>query len=620
MKLNDNFLTIDAKSWRLSIFGPSCRFGSFPLRQISQAEVFADGRLPQEFALAGSVSERLLGISLSRAGNKCSSFHCETEIWNTKTLERRPWGMYTLPLMVEETSYDLLLEWEIGRGDSYGQLVVDAGITELSRGRSSASFRYERSSYVGHFYLQVALGGSTAASLVLLVVSSKLDFFTERKAMLRELNEANRALATRLFQPTTGSAKHKGGEATEIEFASNLSRRISDAISYLKRLEDKRLSGISREARITPEHRLRRISEASAARLERDVGVEREGGKLLADIRIVTRDTSENRHALRLCRDLLNRGLAAERRMNLEKSVATKPAFVVFSRNLKKLRAATRSEYWSGVRVPDDSEVLPVSALFHSEISRLGKLYRETRSGLDTERVGAARISLMAIDAQYETWVLLKILRCMTDVLGVPPIRPPILRKAMFSHLEVGIGSEMRLPHGVSVFFKPSLIPNKSATRPLEQLLRTPLVEQEPDSLVVSFAGRKCIVLDAKYSIRPLKGSIESLATSTYTAGMFGPSSDSINAMHRYRDAIRDGLTGESAVVFAGALFPGDVTYKHDALDSSIRNGIGAVPIRPDNEAQLDYLRSLLKRLVSEQLASTHQKALSFDGPEGTLT
>lgn len=233
--------------------------------------------------------------------------------------------------------------------------------------------------------------------------------------------------------------------------------------------------------------------------------------------------------------------------------------------------------------------------------------YREAYRLLQFLRMGLRlegdlfKLAVKDLDVLYEYWSYLKVADIIREEFGFPRDLESFFRigqSGLAVQLKKGEGQKLTFRSGshrkVTLLYNPSFA-NQETT----------LIPQKPDILIrLEDDGwpRIQLVCDAKYRVD---------ATEKYRQqfGSFGPPVDSINVLHRYRDAILEiennshqGETLKRSVVQAAALFPlnfvkGDSEFRDSRLWKSIeRIGVGAIPTLPSNCFLLkDWILSSLR-------------------------
>ena len=183
----------------------------------------------------------------------------------------------------------------------------------------------------------------------------------------------------------------------------------------------------------------------------------------------------------------------------------------------------------------------------------------------------------------YEYWAFIKILEAIVAVTGSHPSGPPLLQRTELGEsLIVGLATAVRAE--ISVSF------NRTYQRSSGTAYSTPL---RPD--VTVRVGEELYAFDAKYRLTrfEIAETDADEDTTTYKRA-------DLYKMHTYRDAIT-GLKS-AFVVYPGAefvFFERSGNKREDPSAITLRDGVGAVPLRPLEADPGSYLRVLLSVLLS---------------------
>lgn len=215
------------------------------------------------------------------------------------------------------------------------------------------------------------------------------------------------------------------------------------------------------------------------------------------------------------------------------------------------------------------------------------------RLGLQIES-GALELSLKEISLLYEYWCFLTVVALISKHTQCKiPVGQLVRVK------QNGLHINLRKDHQAAVEFETS---SGRTIRVVYNKEFRGLTNQKPD-IIVSLEGAGwpslSLLLDAKYRVR----------FDTETLSLFkspGPDPDSINVLHRYRDAILENRTTEEqsrpkrTVIQAAALFPYRDTENNfnqsDLWKSLDTIGIGGIPLVPTDKRYLDaWLKSIVE-------------------------
>ncbi len=227
------------------------------------------------------------------------------------------------------------------------------------------------------------------------------------------------------------------------------------------------------------------------------------------------------------------------------------------------------------------------------------------------------QLAVKDLEVLYEYWTYLTVVRIIQDEHG-----PPQNFDSLFRVRSSGLSVQLKQGETQQVAFaagKHRKIRVKYNPQFANQ--DTTLIPQKPDILIrFEEDGWPIIqlVADAKYRID---------ATDQYRQQFksFGPPTDAINVLHRYRDAILeiDRTDAESvglkrSVVQAAALFPMNRSADEDFRESRLwhsleRLGVGAIPVLPSNTA---FLKEWLLSAVRQGGWSMADRAIASSADE----
>lgn len=213
----------------------------------------------------------------------------------------------------------------------------------------------------------------------------------------------------------------------------------------------------------------------------------------------------------------------------------------------------------------------------------------------------------------YEYWCYLALLRLIAKITGEQmPVR------GMFSVQKHGL--RVRLKRGTT-----QTVVFSNGDRSLE-LTYSPHKDSvfsfpQPDVVLTFHDPHRPtlrLVFEAKYRIDPTANHIKLF-------GMPGPSTESIDVLHRYRDAIlrQTGLQGAESETLKDTVMQGVALFPYADVEDRFRkswfwtsleqDGIGAIPFLP---AETRYLEEWLRALLQRAGWSTIEKRIPYLSPE----
>lgn len=504
------------------------------------------------------------------------------------------------PLFFEAVTYDIHLE-------------KTSGVTmALPPGAEARRIRQESEHHVINFRNNVGFADirlNTTAGPVALrleVFSRKVDYRTDYVAMRNEVSKSLRNLAMTANAKTYGlAAPDKSHRPTLVEWFALLKTHFDEFIKLTNAVSKKPHSGLVRKLINKNTELARKLSRQTVSRALR----RNNGGtviphlgvalprKIHEEVSTITFDTPENRYYKGLLRATYRNMRALSRvsatgdedaELDAEKKFfdSIRPDLQAMER---RLEAAMKAPFLA--TVGESTLQRPVSMVFHKHpvYSRIDKMARLLNSGLsfagDIVPIGVKDTALL-----YEYWCFLKIVELLQDrfdleeqtVVKVNRFRTTVT-------LAKGITSAMRFVHrptGKNLY----VVYNRMFDR-------LPTIAQKPDNVIQLASDKRFYIFDAKYRIQFDKDYV-----SQY--GGVGPTTEDINTMHRYRDAIAiphplrpmeyiKGVVQGAAVLFP---LPDEASYcSHKFYRSISQVEIGGIPFLPQTTSLMkNKLESIL--------------------------
>lgn len=516
------------------------------------------------------------------------------------------------PLFFEAVAYDIHFE----RTDPSAKLALPLGAEARRKRTDSEHHTLNFGNNVGF----ADISASTDAGRVKLrleVFSRKADYRTDYIAMRDEVSGMLRNLAMAANARTYGLASPaKDHNPTLVEWLALIESHFDDFFKLANAIAKNPHSGLVKKSTLVATERARRVTRQTISRaLRRD-----NGGAVIPSLGIAlprkinesvssaTFDTPENRYykalikaTYRNIRALCNADASGDEDANRSSEAkffeSIRPRLKAMER---KVESILRSPFLG--QVADAGLARPDSMVLHKHplYSRFDKLCRLLNGGLsfagDIVPIGMKETSLL-----YEYWCFLKIvelLRARFDLAEQTVVAYKRLR--MTVALQKGKQSAMRFVHtptGTDMFLVYNRLFNK-----------LPTIAQQPDNVIQFASAERFYIFDAKYRIQFDKDYVKQY-------GGPGPTTDDVNTMHRYRDAIAipHPMTGAwemGSVIGAVALFPypDEATYRSHRFFKSIDQvEIGGLPFLPG-------ATNLVAAKISSILANQYPELMA--GPE----
>ncbi|MBI1175330.1 MAG: DUF2357 domain-containing protein [Sideroxydans sp.] len=514
------------------------------------------------------------------------------------------------PLFFEAVAYDIHFE----KLDPSATLILPPG-AEARRVRADSEHHHLNfGNNVGFADISIKTG-SGSALLRIEVFSRKADYRTDYVAMRDDVSSMLRNLAMAANAKTFGlAAPAKDHYPTLVEWFALLQGHFNDFIRLTNGIIKNPHSGLVRQSVSVDTERARRVSRQTISRALRrqnsgaaipSLGVALPR-KIHESISSPTFDTPENRYFKALIKATYRniRALSSVDESGDEDAdrYSEKKFFDSIRPTLKgmerQIESVLRSPFLG--QVAEATLARPDSMVFHKHplYSRFDKLCRLLNGGLsfagNIVPIGVKETSLL-----YEYWCFLKIvglLRERFDLEEQTVVQVNRLRTTVT--LSKGKSSAMRFTH-------------KPTGKPLYVIYnrlfnRLPTIAQKPDNVIQFASDDKFYIFDAKYRIQ-----FDSDYINLY--GGPGPTTEDVNTMHRYRDAIaiphpmkpteyKQGVVSGAVVLFP---YSNETFYRDHKFYKSISQvEIGGLPFLPGSTT-----------LVSEKLDAL----LASDYPPTTM-
>lgn len=431
------------------------------------------------------------------------------------------------------------------------------------------------------------------------VFPTKLDYELDYEALVQDVSEVKRALALEYFRSTHklgGVDRSRSGEP--LEWITLLRRQIDQLASALQQVNRAPHRTLHYQRQLTPLHQIRGATPSVIRSIARHEGVGEfvdvpEVGMVHSRLPVSrpsgTLDTFEHRWLRSRLRFVHSRLLAlmAEQNSRIERARSRSGTAAL------RLEAEC-DELASIMAVAEQLLALPVLEAATTDVAAsYSSLQLQTAVGYgESYRIltalGAAlgvaeedqQYSLADVNELYEIWCFLKVVLVAAEATGAEVDLTDALttaRSGLRFNLVKGAKSSVTLRWGGDTV---RLVYNEE--------FRMPTGVQKPDIVLRVRQGDKpetVVVLDAKYRLDASKEYVQQFRSP-------GAPVDAVNALHRYRDAIRPVSNGVRTpiVVWGAALFPWQDPLDSDdyglrqALDEV---GIGAIPLLPGNDAGL---------------------------------
>ncbi len=473
-------------------------------------------------------------------------------------------------------------------------------------------------SQVGFSNFEVRLDGQPEVDFEVEVFPSKIDYKSDYDQMLAEITNFLMGLSLEYLKATYRSGQvTKAPEPTDIEWLTILRQVIGDLEQAVSRIEQRPHRRLTREYRFVRPEKSRRAAAAMRRAIHRGQGrgskKAYEGSQGIPWIReyiqdqraVESLDTPEHRWLKRQLLDIRRRItwlIQAEGARGRTPGRRRRSTIAELKRMESSIVNLLKVE-------PVQEAVGDPPANFSSLVLQGTTGYREAyttclilRLGLRLEG-GPFQLSLKDISALYEYWCYLNMLKIVSDELGVE-IDP----KSLFRHTSNGLRVDLERGRSKQIVLRSR---DKSNTPKLALAYNPkfigPTGANQPD-VGLSISTRDWphpfeIILDAKYRVDERSEYVRAHKA-------VGPPEDTINVLHRYRDAILMSLPEgnetssrqlKRRTIMGVVLFPyrdANGNYENgDFFRSLDAVGIGALPFLPSQESFVrKWLGSVLEQ------------------------
>lgn len=458
---------------------------------------------------------------------------------------------------------------------------------------------------IGRSLFTIEINGRPQLDLELEVFPTKIDYETDYKEILSQIQEVLTSLAYEYLRSTHQLGKlDKDRRPSRLEWLILLEHILGELEKSVRYVAQHPRRSLVRRQSYNRIERIRRMDSSVRAQVRRGmgrgvtqnttIGPVRE--RLLESPSEPTLDTMEHRWIRRQLTDMRRTlGLLHKSLGNVSESGERSKAIQASLRSMEnRISQLLRLEPIVEANGPIPGEFASlqlVSAPGYRETYRLCMLLK---FGLRLEGE-IYQLSVKDLNVLYEYWVFLSIVQLLREPnIGNSDLRDLFKLNRSSLHARLVEGRRQRVDCVSSKDRKISVTYNFQYDSD-----DVTLIPQKPDIIIrYEEAGWPQILLvcDAKYRID---------ASEEYRQqfGTFGPPRDAINVLHRYRDAILEiekapGTSGvpKHVVVQAVAVFPYAELQQGEFHSSRLwqsinRFGIGAIPALPSN---LSYMREWL--------------------------
>lgn len=448
------------------------------------------------------------------------------------------------------------------------------------------------------------------------VLSSKLDYRTDLKTIISDIENEYALLSASFLKDTYLSMRQKNGESSSLIWWQIFKSCYQEIIKAVKIIIDR------------PKRRLRTVARYERAErmaflpreLENEYQTHKDNPAYLyrTEKMILSHDTIENRFLKHAINEMLRKFLVVKEHiitaMHLDNPMNIDTSLTAMESEMLRLR---NHSFFRGVGIFKGFSQVNLVMKHALGYKTIMEKWVELQQGYELEE-GMRKLEVKDVCDLYEIWCFIKVKNIVQDTLkelgknATPKVKGRYVTKDFIPQLVYGGSMIFEEENGVElacVSYNAQVAKETSNKVSFIEGTDSMTTIQRPD-IVLSLSktndnGMKYTYLfDAKYRIND-----------TQIKGNDVPPEDAINQMHRYRDAIyytkngseREDLKKE--VIAGYVLFPGRVPL--EALDlengdyhyqvSNRKIGIGAYPLRPSKELRAEDGSVIIDPTSSEQ-------------------
>lgn len=502
------------------------------------------------------------------------------------------------PLFFEEINYQIVISGAEEKGNTLEFYHVNEDIqnkvTEISSSKNILTGMINFRSNIGLSELIVKSNGQKILSVTIEVFPTKLEYQEDYKNLLNDVNDIVYNLAYNYLKRTFQQMKVvEKSNISHVEFFTILKTIFKRFINAFKRIEENPHHKLKKIRKVKPAARVKKINKKSIKWINKNPHFFDKENNLptrLIDIeKRITYDTFENRFLKWIMVETIKKIKNFIIKYKSIKSIdndnsINNSVLIEAEKMVQQLKFLVKHSFLKNVgelyKLSSITLVLQMAPGYRD----IYKYYLVLKKGLSIDGE-LYRLSMKDTWQLYEYWCFLKINEILTqkyklikhDLIDINYsgifVTLNTSSKSVITYLNEKTGEKFKLHY------------NKSEGKEIT-------TKQRPDNVLTLYKeGKKNpykFIFDAKYRVYNNNGEI-------------GPPNDTINAMHRYRDAIvsEDDSIINNISVGAYVLFPyaNEEEFKNHKFYKSISKvNIGAFPLLPGSDKLLtDFLHNIVE-------------------------
>jgi len=537
-----------------------------------------------------------------------------------KLVEAESNTIRTNPLFFEYQDYDIYIESKLDSQIEFDHMnkEIREAVTPPQKSSNNLFGSINFSSDIGFSDLILKNNGRTICSLTIEVFPSKIDYQDDYQQLLKEVNEEVYNLAYDFLKKTYQKMHpREASSASDSEFYVILRTIFNDLLKAFKRIKAYPHHRLVKKEKVKPTSKVREFNHKSIKWLNKNSHYyNRElklPTKLLTEEKRTSFNTFENKFIRWIFSQLIKRLNRFSSRYKSMQREADEKLLSELESMQRKLEYNLKRSFLAAVGDLNKLDSITLVLQLAPGYRELYKYYLMLLKGLSLQGK-VFELSLKELWELYEYWSYLKMNRLIRDNEKYEMIKHNIIDldySGIYVTLSKGNEAEVHYKN-ISTGEKFILSYNKMVASSLT-------TGQKPDNVLTLNKENSDVeyhfVFDAKYRLNPGNGGKDN--------NIPGPEEETINTMHRYRDAIISEIRSNEnnqqkavrAVVGAYVLFPyhDEEKYKdHQFYKSIDKINVGAFPLLPNHT---DLVSEFLEELIEESALTNYERNLL---PAGT--
>ncbi|MFW6287397.1 MAG: DUF2357 domain-containing protein [bacterium] len=469
---------------------------------------------------------------------------------------------------------------------------------------------------VGYSELEIKGNEQTLLIITIEVFPSKIDYQSDYYSLLQEVNDEIYNLSYDFLRRTfQGTGLKETSDTTLTEFYSIIRIIFNNFIKAYYRIENYPHHRLNQSSSVLPAARVRKINQQSIKWLRKNKQYyNKELGlptRMLNIDKQISFDTFENRFVKWIILRLLKKlNLFEKRYMGIYEDRVETFVIKMLNKMKKKLEFILKNSFLQEVGELYKIDSLSLVMQMAPGYREIYKYYLMLQKGLSINGE-IFKLSMKQIWELYEYWCFLELNKIMREKYN-------LIKNDLIDIDYSGIYVKLSRGSSSSIEYENPVTGEKfNLTYNIGQGEKI-TTNQKPDNVLTlkkeGSAVEYKFIFDAKYRINPAYP--DTRYHSIYN-GIPGPEEDTINTMHRYRDAIVKNHENSTDRVVVGAfvLFPyhDEEKFKDHRFYKSIDDvNVGAFPFLPDST---DLLSDFLKDIIEESYLGNYERNIL---PAGT--